>query len=256
MVVRQYGIPRALVEALLEGFAWDCQGRAYPDLSALRQYAARVAGTVGVMMTLLMGRREPGILARAADLGVAMQLTNIARDVGEDARRGRLYLPADWFHSRSLCTEAFLADPRADAPVAEMLEALLLEADALYRRADAGIAHLPTACRPCVMTARLLYSEIGEEVRRNRFDAISRRAVVSPGRKWLTMTQLTRGYARNDELLAHPPLEETRFLVTAVEASPLPESTSQGQPGKLEWTLDLFATLERREGVRRENAFS
>ena len=106
------------------------------------------------------------------------------------------------------------------------------------------------------MTARLLYAEIGEEVRRNGFDAISRRAVVSPGRKWLTMTQLTRTRACNDHDLAHPPLEETSFLVTAVEASPLPEATTQQQPGKLEWTLDLFAALERREGARREGTGS
>jgi phytoene synthase len=255
-VVRQYGIPRALIDALLEGFAWDCERRLYPDLPALRQYAARVAGTVGVMMALLMGRRDPGILARAADLGVAMQLTNIARDVGEDARRGRLYLPADWFYSRSLCTEAFLAAPRADRPLAEMLEELLLEADALYRRAEAGIARLPSACRPCVMTARLLYAEIGEEVRRNGFDAISRRAVVSPGRKCLTVTRLSRSWACNDDELAHPPLEETRFLVEAVQSTPQPKASAEQPPGKLEWTLDLFAELERREGARRESSGS
>ena len=85
-----------LPEALLEGFAWDADARRYETIEDLRAYAARVAGSVGVMMTLVMGRRDPAMLARACDLGVAMQLTNICRDVGEDARAGRLYLPLAW----------------------------------------------------------------------------------------------------------------------------------------------------------------
>jgi phytoene synthase len=88
-IVAQHHIPRAVPEALLEGFAWDLQGRRYETLADLHDYAARVAGTVGVMMAMLMGVRAPAALARACDLGIAMQLTNIARDVGEDARAGR-----------------------------------------------------------------------------------------------------------------------------------------------------------------------
>jgi len=95
-LVRRYAIPRTVPEALLEGLAWDAEGRRYETLEGLHDYAARVAGTVGVMMTLIMGARDPQALARACDLGSAMQLTNIARDVGEDARAGRLYLPLLW----------------------------------------------------------------------------------------------------------------------------------------------------------------
>ncbi|MFM7625441.1 MAG: phytoene/squalene synthase family protein, partial [Gammaproteobacteria bacterium] len=72
-VVARFQIPRAVPVALLEGFAWDAEGRIYPDLSSLRAYGMRVAGTVGVMMSLLMGVRSPGALARPADLGVGMQ---------------------------------------------------------------------------------------------------------------------------------------------------------------------------------------
>ena len=95
-------IPRALPEALLEGFAWDAAGRRYETLDEVEHYAARVAGCVGAMMTLVMGRRDPAILARACDLGVAMQLTNICRDVGEDARAGRLYLPLAWLRDNGI----------------------------------------------------------------------------------------------------------------------------------------------------------
>jgi len=92
-VVAATSLPVAPLEALLEGFEWDVKGRHYHSMEDVFAYGARVAGTIGVLMTVLMGRREPHVLARACDLGVAMQLTNIARDVGEDARNGRLYLP-------------------------------------------------------------------------------------------------------------------------------------------------------------------
>ena len=94
-MVAEHKLPRAIPEALLEGFAWDAAHRRYETLSAVRAYGARVAGSVGAMMCLIMGATSRDALSRACDLGLAMQLTNIARDVGEDARAGRLYLPLD-----------------------------------------------------------------------------------------------------------------------------------------------------------------
>lgn len=110
-IVAKHQLPRALLEALLEGFAWDASGRHYQTLSEVYAYGARVAGVVGVMMAVLMGVRSPQALARAADLGVAMQLTNIARDVGEDARAGRLYLPRDLLEAADIDPDAFLRNP-------------------------------------------------------------------------------------------------------------------------------------------------
>ena len=80
-VVTAHRIPRHLPDALIEGFAWDEDGRVYRTFDELCAYAARVASTVGLMMTLIMGVRDRDVLARTADLGIAMQLTNIARDV-------------------------------------------------------------------------------------------------------------------------------------------------------------------------------
>ena len=94
-IVIDHKLPRGLLDALLEGFEWDTKGREYQTLAEVCDYGARVAGTVGVMMAILMGVKDHATLARAADLGVAMQLTNICRDVGEDARAGRLYLPRE-----------------------------------------------------------------------------------------------------------------------------------------------------------------
>ncbi len=110
-VVRRSPCRAPCLDALLEGFAWDAAGRRYDTLDDLLDYAARVAGAVGAMMAVLMGVRDPALLARACDLGVAMQLTNIARDVGEDARAGRLYLPLAWLREAGIDPDAFLADP-------------------------------------------------------------------------------------------------------------------------------------------------
>jgi phytoene synthase len=111
-LMRRYAIPRAVPEALLEGLAWDAEGRTYETLGDLLDYAARVAGSVGVMMALIMGARSPEALARACDLGIAMQLTNIARDVGEDAKLGRLYLSKEWLRESGVDEDADLRRDR------------------------------------------------------------------------------------------------------------------------------------------------
>ncbi|MEO6745640.1 MAG: phytoene/squalene synthase family protein, partial [Caldimonas sp.] len=142
-VVRQFAIPRALLEALLEGFEWDAEGRRYDTLDDLHAYAARVAGSVGAMMALVMGVRSPDAVARACDLGVAMQLSNIARDVGEDARNGRLYLPRAWLHEAGIAPERWLAAPTFEPALGGVVRRILDAADVLYARVDAGVASLP-----------------------------------------------------------------------------------------------------------------
>ena len=163
-VVHQYGMPRALPEALLEGLAWDAEGRHYEDLSDVYAYAARVAGAVGAMMSVLMGTREPAVIARACDLGVAMQLTNIARDVADDAREGRLYLPRAWMREAGLEPDAWLAAPVYDERLRRLVARLLASAEALYDRAAPGIDALPSGCRPGIHAARRIYREIGRAV--------------------------------------------------------------------------------------------
>ncbi|MEM0954426.1 MAG: phytoene/squalene synthase family protein [Pseudomonadota bacterium] len=249
--VREFGIPRELLEALLEGFAWDCTSRRYDTLEDLRAYGARVAGVVGVMMALLMGERDYQVLARAADLGVAMQLTNIARDVGEDARNGRIYLPMGALREAGIDSESWLRQPVHSEALATVIEALLREADRLYQQAEAGIACLPRGCQPCVMTARLLYCEIGEEVRRRHYDAISARAVVSSARKCRVVGGLGRLGSLPREALQAPALPETRFLLDAVAAAPLPAANREEPIGRVEWILDMFAELQRRDQLAR-----
>lgn len=257
-VVARFGVPRALPEALLEGFAWDAQGRRYRTLGELHAYAARVAGTVGAMMAVLMGVRDLEVVARACDLGVAMQLTNIARDVGEDARLGRLYLPEEWLREAGVDPEAFLARPAFSEPLAGVVRRLLACADALYARADRGIARLPAACRPGIAAARHLYAGIGREVERLGFDSVSRRAVVPAGRKALALAGAA-GAAWPAAVggLPEPPLDATRFLVEAVGGAPFQAGpvggAAEGIGERALWLFELFCRLDERDFMERSS---
>ena len=178
-VVRCYGLPETLFRALLEGFAWDLTDRRYDTLDDLQAYAARVAGSVGVLMARLMGVQAPELLARACDLGIAMQLTNIARDVAEDATLGRLYLPRSWLREQGLDPDAWLARPSTSPALAPLVRRLLQAAAQLYERSDAGIAALPRDCRGGIYAARLIYADIGRCLRARAYDPFAGRAVVS-----------------------------------------------------------------------------
>jgi phytoene synthase len=247
-VVAGFGIPRALPEALLEGFCWDAEGRRYRDLAALQDYAARVAAAVGAMMTLLMGVREPQAMARACDLGVAMQLTNIARDVGEDARAGRLYLPLDWLRQEGVDAAAFLAAPRFTPGLGRVVQRLLVAADALYLRSEQGIALLPRDCRAGIGAARHVYAEIGRAVERQGLDSVTRRAVVPAGRKAWLLARSLGALALRPAREAAPPLPATRFLVEAVAAMPAPSIRSAAPPplsDRILRAVELFERLDR-----------
>ncbi len=252
-VVSRYSLPRALPEAMLEGFAWDVAERRYETVEDLRAYAARVAGTVGAMMAVLMGRREPEVLARACDLGVAMQFTNIARDVGEDARAGRLYLPCEWLREEGLDPDAWLERPEHCPGIASAIRRLLDEADILYRRSVSGIGRLPRACRPAIHAARLIYAEIGREVAMRDHDSISDRAVVSTPRKVALLARALGATVLPSGSASIPSLAETRFLVDAVVAA---HPSAAGAVASIPWwnlyeqmvrTIDLIEKLERRD---------
>lgn len=249
-VLRDYAIPRAAPEALLDGLAWDAEGRRYQTFEDLQAYAMRVAGAVGVMMTLMMGVRDALTLARASDLGVAMQLTNIARDVGEDARAGRLYLPLDWLREAGVDPDAFLASPAATPQVKKVVARLLREADQLYARARRGVAHLPKSCRPAILAAALLYAEIGHElVRGHGLDSVSHRARVGRTRKFALLGKaiaISPWLSRSDATAA---LDSAAFLIEAVAREPLRVASRKpsGMAAQFIDVLDMFERLERAE---------
>jgi 15-cis-phytoene synthase len=214
---------------LLEGFLWDADGRRYETLDDVQDYAARVAGTVGAMMALVMGVHSPRALARACELGIAMQLTNIARDVGEDARNGRLYLPRAWLREAGIDPDAWLRAPRFDAAMAGVVERLLQSADALYRRAEHGVAELPRDCRSAILAARWVYAEIGVQLQREGLDSVTRRTVVSRRRKLALIARAASAALRSPPpLIGVPALPAVQFLVDAATAQPLPAAVLPG----------------------------
>jgi 15-cis-phytoene synthase len=195
-VVRAHDLPRVVFDGLLEGFAWDVEGRSYETLDDVIDYGVRVAGTVGVAMSVLMDRRDADVLDRACELGVAMQLTNIARDVGEDARNGRVYLPRAWLTEAGVDARTLVGASRPSEGVRAVVLRLLDAAGALYRHAAIGIRFLPRDCRPSIRAARSIYAAIGADVSKHGGDTISRRATVSTARKvWL----LARSLAPSEE---------------------------------------------------------
>jgi phytoene synthase len=262
-VVTKFCIPRELPEALLEGLAWDAEVRRYETLQDLTAYAARVAGAVGAMMTLVMGQRAPEIVARACDLGVAMQFTNIARDVGEDARAGRLYLPQSWLREAGIDPDTWLLTPSFTPEISAIVQRLLNAADIFYSRATIGIANLPIGCRPGIYAARALYAEIGRELERRGLDSVSKRAVVSTNRKLAVLARTLllpqTEWAPAQNLVVHTAaVEETRFLVEAVAATPLRESAQPRRrpiEDRVVWVIDLFERLERRDQLQRTASY-
>jgi phytoene synthase len=202
-------IPREYPEALLLGMHMDVAGTHYASLSDLLCYAYRVAGTVGLMMCHVMGVRSEHALIHAAHLGIAMQLTNIARDVSEDWQRGRLYLP------ESLCAEhgapalhgglGFPLPRGAATPVARATSKLLDHAERYYHSADAGLPYLSPRCAFAIRAARMIYGEIGRELRYRDCDPRASRAIVPRSRKlWLVARAAAQTFTRLPNALRAP----------------------------------------------------
>jgi phytoene synthase len=178
-----------------------------------------------------------------------MQLTNIARDVGEDARAGRLYLPLQWLDEMGIAPDAFLANPAADPRIRALTARLLSNASALYSRAEAGIPALPLACRPGIFAARHVYAGIGGAVARGGYDSITRRARTTARQKigWLGLS-IARSAASMalpvSATLHAPPAPEVAFLVDAA-------ARISHRQARSEALLSVFAQLEAKDRAQR-----
>lgn len=255
-IVERFQIPRSVPDALMQGFQWDAEGRQYQSISDVVSYSVRVASTVGVMMTLVMGVRDRQVLARACDLGIAMQLTNIARDVGEDAREGRLYLPRDWLSEAGIDADAWLRAPIYNQAIKHVTGRLLQTADIYYRRCRSGIVRLPARCRPAINAARLIYAEIGRELERLDLNSVDHRAVTSTQRK---LTLLSRAIIDSALLNDANSLEEATeacFLLDAVDDLPSRDpGIIESKPlwhfsGSGERLIDIVSRVHERQKIR------
>lgn len=171
---------------LLDGFAMDVEERRYETVDDLLVYCWGVAGVVGVMMAEIMEARQPEALRRAQDLGLAFQLTNIVRDIMEDAHAGRIYLPAAALRARGVAPEPEALLEGSRQAVFEVAEELLDLAEAYYDSARVGIRALPLRAALATAAARGVYREIGRRIRRRGPDALDLRMVVPrPVKLWL-----------------------------------------------------------------------
>jgi phytoene synthase len=190
---RNYAIPQALADELLAGVAMDLSIQRYASFDQLWLYCYRVASVVGLMAMQIVGYRE-GAAEYAVKLGVALQLTNILRDIGEDARRGRIYLPQEDLRRFGLCDDDILAE-RRDTRFVALMRYQIKRAQQLYAEAWPGIALLDADSRLAIAAAAGVYRTILQKIERNNYDVFNQRAYVPLAEKIHILWQLQRGKA-------------------------------------------------------------
>lgn len=185
IVAARNEIPERHPLELIDGFEMDAEQRAYETIDDTIDYCYHVAGVVGVMMTMIMGARSPVVLDRASDLGIAFQLTNIARDVVEDAEAGRVYLPQEWVRQAGI--ETVDAADKNQWPALHRLALHLLDhAEPYYASALSGISALPARSAWAIAAARRIYRDIGHKLRSEGPDAWNARVATAKARKvWM-----------------------------------------------------------------------
>lgn len=219
-VARRRGIHDGAARELLLGCRGDCGPVVVADDDALLLYSYRVAGTVGLMMCGVLGVTDRAALPRAIDLGIAMQLTNICRDVAEDAAQGRVYLPASRLRAAGISPDDVVEGRAPAAALFEVVSSILALADRYYASAEIGMKFIPARARLAVLVAARLYRSIGVRLLATGPAAVRRRTVVGAGRKLLYAGAAGAVFLRS--------------LLSAVRREPHPKELHQplrGMPG-------------------------
>lgn len=196
-VIQPFGIEQALLLEVIDGMAMDLDYNRYPDFDTLKVYCHRVAGVVGLMSARIFGYSDPKTLDYASELGLAFQLTNIVRDVGEDARRNRVYLPLAELKAAGLEAAQIVHGGSAvetGEPFRKLMTAQIERALASYERA---FALLPQADRkaqiPGIIMAAI-YRTLLEEIRDDGARVLTQRTSLTPLRKlWIAWKTWVRG---------------------------------------------------------------
>jgi phytoene synthase len=176
-MLRTFPVPLHPALELLDGVRMDIAGARYDTFEDLRLYCYRVAGTVGLLMTPVLGYEAAEALDRAVDLGIAMQLTNILRDIGQDVALGRIYLPAGEMERFGYSRDD-LADGVINDAFLRLIEFQIARAEDYYRRGMGGLALLKPEVRLAIALSGTLYRAILHRIRRNRYDVFTRRAYI------------------------------------------------------------------------------
>jgi phytoene synthase len=188
--VRRCEIPRLHLDELLDGAEMDLTVRRYADFAALKPYCDRVAGAVGLVSLHIFGFSDPEAPRRAADLGVAMQLVNIMRDVAEDAARDRIYLPADEMRANGVSDDDLVAG-RATAGFRTLMAAQAERARTYFASGERLLPMLDRRARACVAMLAGLYREILARIEERDYDVFAERVSLSMPRKLALMGQTT-----------------------------------------------------------------
>jgi len=183
-VVKTHSIDHKHPFDLLKGFEMDAEDRVYETFDDILDYSYHVAGVVGVMMANIMGVRDEATLDRASDLGLAFQLTNIARDVIDDAQANRVFVPQDLLLRHGAPNDATSLANRDNWPAAHKAACEQLDiAEQYYASAKVGIKELPFRCAWAISAALAVYREIGERLKAGGPEAWEGRVSASKGRK-------------------------------------------------------------------------
>jgi phytoene synthase len=181
-IARRRGVSLCHAQALLEGVRNDLGHVEIENDSELLAYSWQVASTVGLMMSRVLGVDDPAAEAHAADLGLAMQLTNIVRDVREDALLGRVYLPRTRLAAHGLTADDVLEGRGREGVRLVCLELLDL-ADQYYASGEAGLRYIPLRARVGVAVAQRVYASIGWRIRATGHHPLDGRLVVPRSEK-------------------------------------------------------------------------
>ncbi len=199
-MVNEYNLPKDVIASLVEGLMDDQADEVLlPDEESLIQYAYKVAGTEGLLICEILNNSDPKAKPHAVDLGIAMQLTNIARDVVEDARMGRRYLPGTWVDNMSPedILDAALDPYGPDGvQITRAVERLLDLAESYYASGRAGLAYLPARAHFSIGVAAKVYRQIGRQLLRSKDSWHGKRQVTSKGSKMLCTFRATANLAR------------------------------------------------------------
>ncbi len=214
------GLDLDAARELILGVATDLEPVRLPDDVALLRYCYRVASTVGLMMCAVIEVRDPSALPFAVDLGVAMQLSNICRDVAEDAAMGRVYLPATRLRFHGTSPQALLDGHAPREAVAAVVRDLLALADAYYASAEQGMRFIPPRSRAAILVASRVYRAIGVRLRQNRCDALAGRTIVPWTQKSRWVLDALARMARPHVLGLTPAPRHDRALHLALDGLP------------------------------------
>lgn len=194
-----FNLPQQHLQEIIDGMEMDLNHSTYPDFPSLQQYCHRVAGVVGLLSAEIFGYRDARTRDYAQQLGMAFQLTNIIRDVGEDARRDRIYLPLDEIHRHNVKPEDIIA-ARETPNFRKLMEFQIDRALGFYRQAFATLPAVDRRSQRAGLVMAAIYRALLDEIRADGCRVLTRRTSLTPIRKlwiaWTTWVGMNRATAK------------------------------------------------------------